>query len=110
MFMENVDKELSHKIKEISEQIISSDSQNFSEEELAKLAEKITKKLESSENLHINKVASSMKKSQIGIKHKLKISIPLFLFTNYESEIEVSAGDKIPKNLKDLKSLLIEEK
>ena len=111
VLMENIDKQLSHKVKEISEQIISSsDSQNLSEEVLNKLAKKITEKLESSEKLDIKKVALSMKKSQIGIKHKLKISIPLFLFTKYESEIEINAGDKIPKNLKDLKSLLFEEK
>jgi hypothetical protein len=32
------------------------------------------------------------------------------LFTKYEGEIEISAADKIPKNLKELKELLIETK
>jgi hypothetical protein len=44
--------------------------------------------------------------SEIAFKHKLKLSIPLFLFTKYEGEIELSDKQKLPRNLKELKDLL----
>ena len=111
LLVEGVDNQISNKVKEISDMIISSyESKNLKEDELNQIAESIVKRLESSKNQNAKKVVSSMKKSQIGIKHKLKLSIPLFLFTKYEGEIELSAADKTPSSLSELKKLLIEEK
>jgi hypothetical protein len=45
---------------------------------------------------------------EIAIKHKLKLSIPLFLFIKYEGEIELCDKQKLPRNFKELKELLIE--
>ncbi len=110
ILMEGFDNQISERVKEISEDIISSfESKNLSEDEVNQLAQSIAERIESSKNQDVKKVASSMKKSQIGIKHKLKLSIPLFLFTKYEGEIELSAADRVPKNLKELKELFIKK-
>lgn len=111
LLVEEFNIQVSSKVKETSEKIISSiELKNLTEEDLNRLAESIAERIKSSNNQNVKNVASSMKKSQIGIKHKLKLSIPLFLFTRYEGEVEITAADKIPKNLKELKELLIETK
>ena len=64
--------------------------------------------IESKENPDINleKVKEKINDPEIGIKHKIKISLPIFLFTKYESELELSAKQKLPKSFKELKELL----
>lgn len=109
--MENIDQHFFNKIQEVSDNIISSiDSKNMTENELNQLSQIIIEKLELSEKTKMKDVASSMKKSQISVKHKLKLSIPLFLFTTYEGEIELNAADKIPSNLTELKELIFKKK
>ncbi|MCB0841577.1 MAG: hypothetical protein KDD99_33130, partial [Bacteroidetes bacterium] len=44
--------------------------------------------------------------SDLNIKYKLKISIPLFLFTKYESEIELTDKIKLPFSLKELSKIV----
>ncbi len=51
---------------------------------------------------------SNLKKSNISVKSKIKLSLPLFLFTSYEAELELGASDKIPSNLAELKEILFD--
>ena len=53
-------------------------------------------------------LADKMKSSGLTLKSRIKISIPILLFTYFESEMEVSAKDKIPTNLSQLRDLLVE--
>jgi hypothetical protein len=110
LLMENVSDHVSSKLKEISDRIYSSIStQESGDRELNQISQSIIERLEKSEEQQVIKVVDSMKKSQISIKHKLKLSIPLFLFTKYEGEIEFATIDKIPRNLRDLKNLIFKE-
>lgn len=60
------------------------------------------------EDFKIEGIKKKVNSADISIKHKLKLTIPLFLCTNYEAEIELSDKQKLPKSLKELKRLLIE--
>lgn len=60
------------------------------------------------DDLKIEGIEKKVKSADISIKHKLKLTIPLFLCTNYEAEIELSDKQKLPKSFKELKRLLIE--
>lgn len=65
--------------------------------------------MKSKENPDVNlkKVEEKINDPEISIKHKIKISIPIFLFTKYESELELSAKQKMPKSFKELKELFM---
>ncbi len=56
----------------------------------------------------IDEVKKKADSPDLSIKHKLKFSIPLFLFTTYEGEFELSDKKKLPKSLKELRSLFLE--
>jgi len=58
-------------------------------------------------DINVKKVEEKINDPEISIKHKIKISIPIFLFTKYESELELSAKQKMPKSFKELKELFI---
>ena len=60
-------------------------------------------------NSAIISAKSKIQKSQISVKSKIKLSLPIFLFTKYEAEIELGASDKIPSNLTELKRILLYE-
>jgi hypothetical protein len=60
------------------------------------------------DDFKINGIEKKAKSPDLAIKHKLKLTIPLFLFTKYEGEIELSDKQKLPKSLKELKKLLFE--
>lgn len=66
-------------------------------------------KTKSSEDFNIENVEKKVKSSDVSIKHKIKLTIPLFLFTSYEAEMELSDKQKLPKSLKELKDLFIEQ-
>lgn len=53
-------------------------------------------------------IKDKMDRPDISVKHKLKLTIPLFFFVKYEGEIELSDKKKFPKSFKDLKKLFIE--
>jgi len=90
----------------ILEEIDKSDDGN---EENIKLLDLIKHQFHTNSNSHIkaDRIESKMNDSEISVKHKLKLSIPIFLFTRYESEIELSNKQKLPTSLKELISLLI---
>lgn len=56
----------------------------------------------------IDEIKKKADNPDLSIKHKLKFSIPLFLFTTYESEIELGDKQKLPKSLKELRSLFLD--
>ena len=85
-------------LKTISKQIDES-----SESEVLELE----KMLNSKTGVKGTKLKKDIQKSQISLKSKLKLSIPIFLFTRYETEIELGVSDKIPKNLKELVGILL---
>lgn len=61
-------------------------------------------------NLKIDKINQKLNDSNITLKQKLKISLPLFLFTDivkYEAEVELDNKQKLPKSLAELKRLFI---
>ena len=58
--------------------------------------------------LEIKNIKDKMNRPDISVKHKLKLTIPLFFFVKYEGEIELSDKKKLPKSFKDLKKLFIE--
>lgn len=86
------------------------DSLKSTDKEQEIILEKVLSKIKSEENIDIrnDKLESKMNDTEISAKHKLKLSIPIFLFTRYESEIEISNKQKMPKSLKELKALLFE--
>ncbi len=81
----------------------------LNEEESAKLLNSMIIHIQSSgiNDFNLETVQKKINNPEIAIKHKLKISIPLFLFTKYETEMELSDKQKLPKNLKELKELFI---
>jgi hypothetical protein len=85
------------------------DFENLSPNEEILVLESMHKLIKSKENPNINleKVEEKINDPEIGIKHKIKVSIPIFLFTKYESELELSAKQKFPKSFKELKELFI---
>jgi len=52
-------------------------------------------------------IEKKIENPDVSIKHKLKLTIPLFLFINYETEIELSDKQKLPKSFKELKKLFL---
>lgn len=81
-------------------------TENNSEENV-KLLNLITSQIETKNNslIRVDEFANKMNDSEISQKHKLKFSIPLFLFTRYESEIELGNKQKMPKSISELMSL-----
>lgn len=67
------------------------------------------KKLQTSgiDDFKLEALEKKINNPEIAIKHKLKLSIPLFLFVKYEGEVELSDKHKLPRNFKELKQLLI---
>lgn len=61
----------------------------------------------SNPDINLEKVKEKLNDPDIAIKHKIKISIPIFLFTKYESEVELSAKEKFPKSFKELRELFM---
>lgn len=53
-------------------------------------------------------VGQELSRADISIKHKLKISIPIYFGVKYESEIEIAEKQKMPRNWKEFKELFIE--
>lgn len=66
------------------------------------------KKLNFSENEN-GKIQKELNDSDVSVKHKLKLVIPLFL-VRYESEIEIGNKQRLPKNWKEWKNLFFENK
>lgn len=62
------------------------------------------------EQLLVSPKVSSTQKDNLSIKHKIKTSIPVFLFTRFESELELGITDKIPTNWREFKALLFKNK
>lgn len=60
------------------------------------------------DDFKLDAVVKKINNPEIAVKHKLKLSIPLFLFTKYEGEIELSDKQKLPRNFNELKELLIQ--
>jgi hypothetical protein len=58
-------------------------------------------------NINLKKVEEKINDPEISIKHKIKISIPIFLFTKYEGEFELSAKQKMPNSFKELKEMFL---
>ncbi len=58
-------------------------------------------------NINLKKVEEKINDPEISIKHKIKISIPIFLFTKYVSEFELSAKQKMPNSFKELKEMFL---
>lgn len=56
-------------------------------------------------NVNLEKVKEKLNDPEIAVKHKIKISLPIFLFTKYETELEISSKQKIPKSFKELREL-----
>ncbi|MBC6993505.1 hypothetical protein QWY85_16240 [Neolewinella lacunae] len=110
-FMESVDQHIKDALQLSTEEIINDPKiGSLSEGELTKILKAITTKLETAGNNKTTNVINATNKSTIAVKHKLKLSIPLFLFTKYEGEIELGNNQHLPKNLKELKSLLFKNK
>lgn len=80
------------------------------DEESNKILDTLISKLQSRgiNDIKINGLKKKANRPDIAIKHKLKLTIPLFLFTKYEGEIELSDKQKLPKSFRELKELLIE--
>jgi len=60
------------------------------------------------DDFKLDAVIRKINNPEIAVKHKLKLSIPLFLFTKYEGEIELNDKQKLPRNFKELMELLIQ--
>lgn len=74
-------------------------------QESEEILDSISKQILSS-NHNETQLESKMNSPEIAVKHKIKISIPLFLFTKYETELELSDKQKLPTNIKELKRYL----
>lgn len=110
-FMESIDQSLKNNLQSSTEQIINDAKiEKLSEDELNKILEAITVYLEAKDNNKTKKVIKATNMSNIAVKHKLKLSIPLFLFTKYEGEIELGNNQQLPTNLKELKALIFKKK
>lgn len=101
------------KISEISpalESVISKvDEGQISSEELNKIFGKILESVEADiDPKNDKRLLSKLSDPKIGIKHKLKLSIPLFIGVKYEGELELGQTEKIPNTIKELKNLLFE--
>jgi len=85
------------------------DNLDEDDENSKKILDNLIYKLQSKgiKDYKINEINKRIENPDLSIKHKLKFTIPLFLFTAYEGEIELSDKQKLPKNLKELKSLLM---
>lgn len=85
------------------------DFDNLEPTEQVIVLDSMLKTIESKEKpgINIKKVKEKINDPDITIKHKIKISIPIFLFTKYESELELSAKQKFPKSFRELKELFI---
>jgi hypothetical protein len=92
--------------KKLMEEIDKLDDENQSNKELLDI---LTSNLLSkgTAEYKIDEIKKKVDSSDLSIKHKLKFSIPLFLFTSYESEIELSDKQKLPKSLKELRALVL---
>lgn len=86
------------------------DNLDENDEDSKKTLDSIIFRLQSKgiDHLKIEGIEKKVKNTDISIKHKLKLTIPLFLCTNYEAEIELSDKQKLPNSFKELKKLFIE--
>jgi len=82
----------------------------LNKDEGKKVVDSIIDKLQTCgvDDFKLDAVIKKINNPEIAIKHKLKLSIPLFLFTKYEGEVELSDKQKLPRNFKELKELLIQ--
>lgn len=111
LYLENISIDISNRIKIISNEIIASiESNSFSEEDLIALANEICNRIEATGDAKAEKAIESMKKSQIGVKSKLQIAVPIFFFTKYITEFEMGRADKMPRGFAEFKKLLFEDK
>ncbi|WP_367389626.1 hypothetical protein [Lewinella sp. LCG006] len=61
------------------------------------------------DSLEVKKLNEQIARSDVSVKHKLKLSIPIFLFTKYEAEVELSKKEQIPLTIAGIMKLLIKE-
>lgn len=82
-----------------------------SKEELLKISSQLQSFFANLENdnIELGKLNEQLDKGDVSVKHKIKLGIPLFLFTKYEAEIELSAKDQIPLTIKGIMKLLFKE-
>jgi len=80
------------------------------DEDSKKMLDFMISQLQSSgiSDFKINGIEKKAKNPDLSIKHKLKLTIPLFLFMKYEGEIELSDKQKLPRSFKELKKLFKE--
>jgi hypothetical protein len=105
---ENVLNWISNQYPKSSVDSLINDLENLNPNDEIMVLNALLKLIKSKENSDINleKVEEKINDPDISIKHKIKVSIPIFLFTKYESELELSAKQKMPKSIKELKELL----
>ncbi|WCC46260.1 hypothetical protein [Tenacibaculum finnmarkense] len=104
---ENVLNWLSNPYPKNSMDRLINDFENLNPNDEIMVLDAMSKLIKSKENPDINleKIEEKINDPDISIKHKIKISIPIFLFTKYENELELSAKQKMPKSFKELKEL-----
>ena len=84
---------------------LSAEIEMLSEEEAKNLLVQIKNK----SSLMSQPPSKQRKRSSVGVKHRIRVSIPLFIGVTGMSEIEVSNIQDFPRNLKELRELLAEE-
>jgi len=86
------------------------EDKKISSEEQQKIYAKLLESLSDSINKTSEpKLFDKLDKADLSVKHKLKLTIPLFIGLKYEGEIALGKTEKLPTNYKELKEMIFKK-